>query len=211
MGLWKIPRIWEGETVFVIGGGPSVSDLDLTPIHNRCVVGVNTAYQLGTWIDILFWGDKKWWRWHHEKLANWPNLIVTNCPEKKINLPEHRVLRVSRRASGWSSKPNTVAWNSNSGYSAINLAALLGAKTIVLIGFDMTSKDKRYHWHKEHPAPEKLKTSDSDFKRFLRQTDNVVKGAEKDGVKLLNASPISKIPEDKIERINLQEFLENDG
>lgn len=212
---WKIPRMWKGETAFIIGGGPSVADIDLTPLRDKHVVGVNTAYQLGPdIIDIIFFGDKKWWRWHHKKLADWPNLIVSCTPPDKLKLPDKRVLRVARQNKGWSNSPERIAWNQNTGYAAVNFTACLGVDTIVLLGFDMTSVKKKgeevFHWHKEHPAPRHLRTSHSDFKRFLKYTSTIALGAKNAGITLLNASPVSQIPEDVISRIDFKEFIENE-
>ena len=39
----------------------------------------------------------------------------------------------------------------NSGYQAINLAYLMGAKEINLIGFDMQRTNNMSHWHGDHP------------------------------------------------------------
>lgn len=210
---WTVPRVWEGSTVFVIGGGPSVGDHDLTTLHHQRVVGVNNAYQLGEWVDFVFFGDKKWWKWHYKELTKWPKLIVTNIPPDKLSVP-NRVKRTQRRSSGWSVKQDVVSWNGNSGFAAINFAGLLGARRIVLIGFDMTSKasDKglQYHWHPEHPAPVHLRTSEDDFVRFMGNVDHIVNGARKNGIELLNASLISAIPDEKIPKIDLQEFLKNE-
>ncbi len=52
--LWPIPKIWNKSTVFIIGGGPSLLDIDLSLLHDKRVIGVNQAYKLGNWIDILW-------------------------------------------------------------------------------------------------------------------------------------------------------------
>lgn len=213
--IWSVPRMWEGGTTFVIAGGPSVADHDLTPLHHRHVIGVNNAYQLGTWVDVVFFGDKKWFRWHKHEMEKWPNLIATNCPEEKFNPPDY-VKRVKRIPSGWSTDQDKVAWNQNTGFSAINFASLLGAKTIVMIGFDMNSRKdsngEHFHWHPEHPAQEHLKTSHDDFDRFLTDVHLMAKRARRDsGVTLINTSLESRIPEDVIPKKSLEEFLEDES
>lgn len=42
-------------------------------------------------------------------------------------------------------------WGSNSGYQAINLAYLLGASRIILLGYDMQRTGGQAHWFGEHP------------------------------------------------------------
>lgn len=39
----------------------------------------------------------------------------------------------------------------NSGYQAVNLAYLMGAERIILIGFDMMMFGKQRHWFGDHP------------------------------------------------------------
>jgi len=42
-------------------------------------------------------------------------------------------------------------FNDNSGAQAINLAYLLGATRIILVGYDMQNTGGRAHWFGEHP------------------------------------------------------------
>lgn len=51
------PKIWRGQTVFIIGGGPSINDTPLHLLHGRRVIGVNNAYLLGPWVDVCWFGD----------------------------------------------------------------------------------------------------------------------------------------------------------
>ena len=66
--FWSAPEMWRDETVFIIGGGPSLAEMDLSPIHSRPVIGVNNAYALGPWVDVIFFGDAHWWP-HNKKTA----------------------------------------------------------------------------------------------------------------------------------------------
>jgi hypothetical protein len=54
---WIAPKMWAGGTAFIVGGGPSLKGVDLTPIHHRRVIGVNNAYRMGNWVDICWFGD----------------------------------------------------------------------------------------------------------------------------------------------------------
>lgn len=53
---------------------------------------------------------------------------------------------------GLSLDPELVHTGSNSGYQAINLAVLLGAARILLLGYDMRITGERTHWHGDHPV-----------------------------------------------------------
>jgi hypothetical protein len=54
---WRIPKMWKGQTVFIIGGGPSLNGTPLHLIHEHRVIGVNCAYMLGDWVDVCWFGD----------------------------------------------------------------------------------------------------------------------------------------------------------
>ena len=96
----------------------------------------------------------------------------------------------------------------NSGIGAINLAAQLGAKTIILLGFDMTVKEGN-NWHNK----------DINFNYFKRQTkeDYYVKVREtictvvadalyQLDIEVVNCSPNSAI--DCFPMLSLENYLE---
>lgn len=144
---WSVPELWKKSDAFIIGGGPSVKDLDLTPIHNKRVIGVNNAYTLGHWVDVCYFGDCRWWDWNREVLRDYPCLKVTCC-ERLDKIKHLKILK--RQPQGFSTDPNAIAWNGNSGASAINLAYLLGARRAFLVGYDMKMNGQNHNWHEDH-------------------------------------------------------------
>lgn len=226
---WTVPNLWEGGRCIVIGGGPSLtSQFDIPPevvakvrsgeaqidtyspymslIHDEHVIGVNNAYKLGRWVDICFFCDSGWYDVFRMDLATWPNLKVTCCPKwaEKNGDQQEGVKYLKRHPNkklGLSPNPSMVCWNFNSGSSAINLAVLLGAKRIILLGFDMClGPDERSHWHKGHghvrpPA----------FKRHSRGFPQMAEDARALGVEILNASPTSTIT--SFSKVSLREAL----
>lgn len=52
---------------------------------------------------------------------------------------------------GLSRKQGVIHRGDNSGYQAVNLAYLMGAERIILIGFDMMMFGKQRHWFGDHP------------------------------------------------------------
>lgn len=228
---WTVPPIWEGDDVWILGGGPSVTKQfgipddvvekvrkqELPPsvyssymkdIHNCHVIGINVAYLIGTWIDMVFFGDGKFFREHRQNLARWPKLKVSSSPSTE-NVPWVKYLQHDiANPLGISPKRNCISWNSNSGASAINLAVHLGAKRIILLGFDMKMNEEgNRHWHnlyKIPPAvpvsevlPKRMKgrviTHNQPYTRHLRSFPELARSAERMGVEILNASPDSAI------------------
>lgn len=81
----------------------------------------------------------------------------------------------------------------NSGYQAINLAYLWGARRLVLLGFDC-KKDKagKRHWFGEHPSPLTL-TQESTYADWRRNFTALAADLKKEGVEVINCSPDSAL------------------
>jgi len=168
---WVIPKIWKNSNVFVVGGGPSVNDLDLSLIHDRRVIGINCAFTLGHWIDITYFGDCRWWDNNKKRIADYACLKVTSCERLQ---PNSNLKVVKRKPHGFSKNPELLGWNGNSGASGINLAYLLGAKRAFLLGFDLKVEKKGVHnWHNLHPTTPNENIYETkfipQFKRFAKE------------------------------------------
>ena len=52
---WSVPRIWEGKTVTVLAGGPSLTELVVDAVcTSGCPsIAVNTSYRRAPWADVL--------------------------------------------------------------------------------------------------------------------------------------------------------------
>jgi hypothetical protein len=55
--------------------------------------------------------------------------------------------------AGLSKDPTYITQGKNSGYQAIGLAHLFGARRILLLGFDFARSGGKTHWHGNHPHP----------------------------------------------------------
>lgn len=74
----------------------------------------------------------------------------------KVTDPEVLRLRnadLVMAGSVFSTQQNALATGRNSGFQAMNLAALAGAARILLLGYDMKARDKQLHWFGDHPVP----------------------------------------------------------
>jgi len=170
---------WAGQDVYIIGGGASLIPLFGIPshlvtkvregimrptvfspflryLHNKNVIGVNVAFELGGWIDIAFFGDAGFHTISHEKLENFPNRIIT-CHEKFKRFPRIEYIEKDlNKKYGISSNPNQICWNRNSGCAAMDLAVKLGADRIILIGFDFGFEaGGNEHWHNHYKLANK--------------------------------------------------------
>lgn len=134
------------QTVYIIGGGPSVSDINVSALKDQCVIGCNNAYTFGTDIvDYVIFGDESWYNYHCASLSSFPKeKLITNHP-KLAN--REGITCYERREVGFFELP-TLGWNGNTGAMAINFALTLGATKIMLLGFDMKLNEKKEsNWH----------------------------------------------------------------
>lgn len=235
---WKVPLMWEGADVWIIGGGPSIttefgipnevvqSVIDKTSppsvyspymsfLHDKHVIGINVAFLIGDWIDVVFFGDSNFFNSYKLPLSNFPGLKMT-CSPNKDHIPWIKFLpRNPKQKRGISKDASKVSWNYNSGAAAISIAANAGAKRIILLGFDMVlDAEENQHWHdlynkkaqranKNHRGTGKSKPLP--FDRHLRGFDAIAEDAKKRGITIINASSNSRI--EQFEKISVQELI----
>jgi hypothetical protein len=220
--MWNVPKIWEGGEVWIIGGGPSVTEQFGIPkkvvksvvegtstpiayspymsaIHDKHVIGINVAYKIGNWIDFVFFGDFSFFLKEKQGLASFKGIKVSCAPQcEKYNWVKFTG-RDMQKPRGLSQNKALVSWNGNSGAAAISLAAHLGASRIILLGFDMKLGDNNaQHWHDLYQRKEYLENKDRKkvhlpFDRHLIGFPEIAKDAKKMGIKILNACPDSAI------------------
>jgi len=182
---WTVPKLWPGATVFIIGGGPSVTTTDLSLIHGRRVIGVNDACFLGPWVDVAFFGDCNWYDWNHRRfLRTFHGLRVTVC-QRHAKKPGILWVERGKPAGLELERADRLGWNRSSGACAVDLAYHLGAARIVLIGFDMQKVGGACNYHSNH----KTKQVGDPYPRFIRYFKHIAGDAKKAGLEIWNATP----------------------
>lgn len=205
---WSAPRMWEGATAFIIGGGPSIREQNISSLAGLNVIGVNDAYTLGDWVNVCTFGDAGWFDEHDKQIVDRPDgsrhaglrefagLIVTFCPS--ILLHNRTDIRVMKpEPNRFWKEPHRIGWNGNTGIASINLALHFGAKRIVLVGFDMKSRGNVTNWHDNIRRAKGNTAAEPNYRAWL---DNVIQCEKyrakywKD-VAIFNATPDSAIPD----------------
>lgn len=229
MMLWHVPRMWEDGKCYIIGGGASIlrqfdvptelavsiqnNQIPLShlspyfaPIHGEHVIAINSAYKLGPWIDVMFFGDSGWYEKNRLDLALFTGIKVT-CAIRLIDsfssVNIKCIERDKKKRHGISKEPGMVSWNAHSGGAAINLAVAFGVKTIYLLGFDMNSDNGKTHWHGEYKkrlptvAPPrqrgKVPSTKPPYIRHLRAYPDIAQDAKRMGVQIINTNSASAI------------------
>lgn len=167
---WGPTPFWKDKDVYIIGGGNSLRDFDWKLLQDLHTIGCNSAYLLGAGIcKICVFGDYKWWEENKAGLACYAQdgIVVTN--ERKLQESDIPWLHIMRRVEKGLAT-DALAWNGNTGASAINLALILGAKRIFLLGFDMELDDQgRANWHDKRVEKE----SPEVYSRFIEGIGNL--------------------------------------
>ena len=139
-----VPRLWPDSLIVCLGTGPSLTGADVTRVQGQRVIAINNAYQLAPWADVLYACDAKWWRWH-QGARGFLGRKYTLAPGVR-EYPEVEALR-NTGPTGLETDPHGLRTGHNSGYQAVGIAVHLGARMIVLLGYDMQGD----HYFGRHP------------------------------------------------------------
>lgn len=157
-------------TFAIIATGESLTAQQVARVRGlRCLV-VSDAYVMAPWAEALVSGDRAWWRYH---------------------MPDFEGRRFSSGAAEGTEKlPEYIPTGTNSGVLAIKVARHLGAKRIILLGYDGHGShffgdhpaDKRGHFRLKNTSPDRRKVH---AQQHQRQADD----CKLSGVEIFNCSP----------------------
>ncbi len=183
-----VPKLWPGETFVCIGGG-TVTQEEVDSIRGRArVVAVNDAYKLAPWADALYAADQSWWK-AHQGVPDFAGLkYAIEQQMKGGDFPSDVTVLRNTGKSGLEREPSGLRTGDNSGFQAINLAVHLGARRIVLLGYDVGRlQNGRAHWFGNHPSP-LGHTSQEMFVQWRALFATLVQPLDDLGIAVLNAS-----------------------
>jgi len=182
---------WAGETVFLLGGGPSIAAVDLDRLRGRRAIAINALGHRAPWADVLLFHDAQWF-WRSKALVDgWPGTVATVSRAAKLAAPD-RVRRLEIEP-GAPLEPGRAPMRQgrSAGHTAVSLAACLGASRIILLGYDMRTVDGRTHGHDDY--------AERDHDIYAREFIPAFRGwnaaAKAAGVEILNATPGSALSE----------------
>lgn len=158
-------------TWVVLATGPSLSQALADSVRGRgLVVAVSDACRLAPWADAVVSTDAAWWAQHPgaKELAG----------RKFTAAPEHQKMEGVERLA--------VASSTNSGLLGIMTAVHMGAKRVLLCGFDMHAPGQ--HFFGLHPKP--LKTTTAERMEVFKRQFRAYRPA---GVEIINCTPGSHL------------------
>lgn len=198
--FWSVPREWEGETAFVIAGGPSVLSQNVEALRGRRVIVINSSCYTAPWADYLFFIDAPWWRANKAAAGSFKGRVVT------VSSPyDPRILRLKKRKPEdcFATSPDEVMCRRTSLTAVLNmLAHLAPGSRVVLLGADgKFGEDGR----RNHHAPHKKQHRPGTWQDQRVELALTVKPLRALGIEVFNASPGSALPFWPI--VKLEDFL----
>lgn len=159
-----------------------MTDEQCGAVSHLKTIGVNDAYRRAR-LDILYACDGPWWE-HYSGVTEYTGIKVTQDEKAArkfglfyVRLYDDQVL---------CREPGYIAGGGNSGYQAINIAYHLGAKRLILLGYDMGGS----HWMKKRP--DKF-NKNSPFKRWIDSFNKLSEELKAEGIEVINCSPNSAL------------------
>jgi hypothetical protein len=201
------PRLSDGGTIVCLAPGPSLTTEDVEYVRGKApVIAINDAIRLAPWADALHSSDSIWWQKHYREMRRFqglkfrvsPSLQKPNGRPSKHHCPNCRRRQAPNVACwcdgiitlwngghrGLSLEPGVVVTTDNSGGAAINLAVILGAKTVLLVGYDMGTDDKgRSHFHEKTATMTR-----SPYDKFRKLIATMVEPLKAAGITVINCS-----------------------
>jgi len=188
-----------------MGSGPSLTADDVNMVVDARfldgpeirILAVADAYKLAPTADVLYAPDARWWDW---------NQFALGIPFRRYSLQQTNYAGVTRLAPGIQRGIETdarfLATGGHGGWQAINLAAHLGASTIVLLGYDMhASAQGQHHFFGEHPDGSHVR-----YDRWLPLYDDLPGWLAPLGITIVNATRDTAIA--SIPRVDLAACLQ---
>lgn len=172
------------------GASAAAADLGSGPQHDLPTIAVNDAWQLAHHACRLYAADWGWWSHHIQTVRAAFHGDLWTCSGRAA--AEFGINRITcETRPGLSREKGTLRAGGQIGFSgaqAINMAYLEGARTILLVGYDM---DGPQHFFGLHPPG--LNRS-SPWGAMIKELGRMAWDLSCERVRVLNCSPRSRIP-----------------
>lgn len=170
-----------------VAAGPSFSLEQTQAIRAASgwhVIVVNTSYQRLPDAHVLYAGDRAWWDVHLPRVREiFQGELWTQDRRTAHRNGLHHIQHSNE--PGLSFVRGRVHSGGNSGYVAIGLAYLFGAKRILLVGYDFQDTGGMSHWHGDHPPQ---LNQDRPFKGWIISMNSLAAALQEVGVEVINCS-----------------------
>jgi len=198
-----------GRTVYVIAGGPTVKNQDLSLLEGKHVVCLNNSYTIYPDALALYWADETWVTKHLDGVNNHSakfrfhsKFHVSNKylgSEKHLGIGNSTILKRTGDR-GIDPDLNNVRGN-NSGAHILNLLYNCKVNKIILLGYDMKIIDSKSHWHAGHSLSIKPEVYSN---LFIPSIQSMAESLKRANIQVINTSSNSDLkcfPKMKLEEV----------
>lgn len=188
-----IPKIFEGRTVAIIAGGPSLKALRWSRLERATTVAINRAHEVLPFASLLWWGDAPFFRPNVDALHAHPCYYKATMRQgyQKGEIPPWVFSYECTGREGFDPDPNCIRSGNNSAYAAMHVVAHQNPARIVLFGVDMQhGPGGETHWHSGHGIVHEEYTLTEKMRPLFA---GLVKPLAHRGIEVINASPESAL------------------
>lgn len=204
MKFGAVPALPFDETssrmVAIVGTGTSLDGVNLSPIDGYCpIITVNSAIFQWPWAMAGFSLDWSWFRAHQNRIERIGKpFILASSQEFASGISDKKWLTVIQRREQIHLSPDRmfVYGGETSGFGALQVALLMGFRSIFLFGFDHYPKIEQGldRWHTDNKLYD-FKFSDHRdvWRKRASFYNSIVRDLDHIGARVINASPKSLI------------------
>lgn len=181
---------WSGQTAIILASGPSltIAQCLIAERSGFPIIVTNATFRICK-PTVIYIGDYAALRQYvpeahklHPKVPIWTQ--DANGADRWAMSNVHFVK--GKPHEGLNTKPGQINTNANSGFSALNLAYLFGARRFLLAGFDMQlGPDGEKHWHDDHPRP---LVQDLNLVGWINRSARLAHDLREQGCEVINCS-----------------------
>ncbi len=202
--FWEPDQEFRDQTIVVLGGGPSHVGVDAILLRDFPFIAVNSSCRkverLAKKGDILYFSDNSWAERYEELIRNWEGICVTSNRNTKARLG-NLVNRLDLQNLTEFMQIKSDYVQASSGHTAVCLGVWLGAKKIILIGFECKEVNGRTHGHDDYVQGD----LNAFRERFIPGWVGLSQRFRNLGVEVINSTPDSEIKEFRY--LNFKEAL----
>lgn len=182
------------DSAWIVGGGPSLAAFDFHILRGQYVLACNDSFRRLPWADAVVSIDRQWIRNRRAELEAFDGRKYL-CHRAGESLPEiSNAVELSFCTEPGLSREWSTIHGCTTGYAALNIAMLLGARFIGLLGFDYTPNG---HWHAGYEWPS---TADGGcqrvrdvWKQWAMAYRSTQAALHECGVHVVNYNPLSAV------------------
>lgn len=208
---------WEGQTCFILGGGPTLEGFNYQWLEGQKTIGINKTFTTFSatlnysmdydFFDLVQFKASDPRAKEHPLYEAWMayrgmKVFLHHDEHDRFANGVYYVNEITQKGISFDLERGIFPGN-NSGCGALMLAVALGCKKIGLLGYDLKVQGTKTHWHEGYGYPLKnVVKSLEDFRSVIDEWGPVILSM---GIKVFNLSPNSALR--SFPRCDIRTFL----